>query len=89
MQSDMPLSLFKNAHVWVIGQRYTIKVKPNAKKNAVEIGDPITLYTTAPAKDNKANEAVIKLLRSECGIRTRLVLGDRSRQKVIEVLAIL
>lgn len=71
--------------------RIFVRAKPGSKKTGVEKIDE-THYTVAvkePAKENKANFAVLETLSSHFGIplsRIRLVSGRASKEKVIEIL---
>ena len=67
-----------------------VKVKPNSKVNQVvrQADDSFLIKTTAPAKENKANEAVIKLLARELGEAKsliRIIKGFKRRDKIIEI----
>ena len=55
--------------------RIIVKVKPKSKINEVsrQIDGSFLVKTTAPAKENKANEAVIELLAQELGIAKSLL----------------
>lgn len=70
---------------------YDIKVIPGAKKNLwKEDGGMIKVYVTAPAVDNKANQAVIKFTAEHFGVRVSEVTikkGFKNRQKTISVTA--
>lgn len=66
-------------------------VQPRAKVNKVEtIGEySFKVKTTAPAQENKANLAVIKLLAKHLKIRKSqifLVAGEKSKEKIFQVL---
>lgn len=68
----------------------TLHIQPGASKNgpAGRHGDALKLRISAPAADNKANEALIDYLRSALGLpRTavRIAHGAHSRHKVVEV----
>jgi len=74
--------------------RFTVRVVPSSKRDEVAgrygSDDPPVLLVRvrAPAVDGKANEALLRLLASEVGIRPgklRLVSGSRSRTKVVEI----
>jgi len=80
----MPETPFQNIEP---GDMVPVKVKPGAKRNEVTMaGDTIVVTTTARAVDNKANEAVVTLLKKQFKIRVEIVKGFRSRNKVIRVL---
>jgi len=66
-----------------------IKVTPNAKENKVIKKDGfLRIYTTAPAKEGKANQAVIEILSKHLNIaksRIFIVKGLKSKDKIITV----
>ena len=73
------------------GMKISVKVKTNAKENAVEAVDS-THYsvriTAAPAQ-GKANDMLIKLLAAHFDIprsRIKIVSGFSSHAKMIEIL---
>ncbi|MDP3142516.1 MAG: DUF167 domain-containing protein [Candidatus Omnitrophota bacterium] len=67
-----------------------IRVIPKAKQNQVKDENSIfKIRTIAPAVDNKANAAVIKMLADFFGVRKAQVVikkGEASRQKLIEII---
>ncbi|MTD59084.1 DUF167 domain-containing protein [Amycolatopsis pithecellobii] len=70
--------------------RFTIRVKPGAKRDFVggEHAGALIVSVRAPAIDGRANEAVRKVLAKELGVRGRnlvVVQGERGRDKVIEL----
>lgn len=69
--------------------RITVKVKPNASRESVEIKDNIYIVTLkAPPVEGRANEALIELL-SEYFKKARskidIVSGHKSKIKVVEI----
>jgi hypothetical protein len=64
-----------------------VKVKTRSKKNRVEEKEgEITIFTKAPARDNKANFAVINLLSDYFNIPKRNISikhGLKSKRKTI------
>ncbi len=66
-----------------------VKVIPNAKKNkVVESEGLFKVYVNAPAVDGKANKALIAVLSEYFNIRKgsiKIVRGEKSREKVVEV----
>ena len=71
--------------VWV---RVNVKVIPNAKRDEVVDGDVLKVYVRAPAVGGRANRAVIEVLAEFFNVRkgcVRIVLGERSREKVVDV----
>lgn len=66
--------------------RREIKVVPNAGSDEVSEKDGLLLVKVkAPAKDNKANIAVIKLLSKHFGKDVRIVSGLRSKKKIVDI----
>ena len=68
-----------------------VHVKPRSKKPGVERLQPEEwiVRVSQPALEGRANEAVLAAVADELGIsksRVRLVRGERSRQKLLEVL---
>jgi uncharacterized protein (TIGR00251 family) len=67
-----------------------VKVKPNSKTEELgREGDSFILKVKEPAREGKANQAVIKLLAEHFSIpksRVRIISGFKSRNKVIEVI---
>jgi uncharacterized protein (TIGR00251 family) len=67
-----------------------IRVKPNSR--TVELnreGDSFVAKVKEPPKEDKANQAVIKLLAEHFGVpqsQVRILSGFRSRSKVVEVV---
>ena len=70
--------------------RYTVRVKPGAKRAAVSIaGEQITVETPKRAHDNEANQAVIDLLAKHFRIakgNITILKGQKSKEKIIEIL---
>lgn len=68
--------------------RVSVKVIPNAKRDEVVDGDVLKVHVRAPAVDGKANKAVIKVLAEFFNVRKsciRIVFGERSREKAVDV----
>jgi uncharacterized protein (TIGR00251 family) len=69
-----------------------VKVIPNSKtEEVVNEGDRFLVRVKEPAKEGKANRAVIKLLAEQFGVSQRqlvILSGFRSRNKVIEISGI-
>lgn len=70
--------------------KYTIKVKTNAKKGAVEqaADGSLRVFVKAPPQEGRANEAVIEALASHFKVpksRVAIVGGFKSKQKIIEI----
>ena len=69
--------------------RIRIHVHPHARTEKVEYDEQAKFWrvsVTAPAEDNKANIAVIKLFKKMLKKPVRIVSGLTSREKVLEVL---
>jgi len=66
-----------------------IKVFPNTKENKIiEKNGVFRIYTTAPAKEGKANNAIIKLLSKHLKIpksQLKIIKGHKSKDKTIVV----
>ena len=66
-----------------------VKVMPNSKvEEVLEEGDGFLVRVKEPAKEGKANRAVIKLLADYFGVPQRQVVissGFASRNKVIDI----
>jgi uncharacterized protein len=78
----------------VTALRFAIRVKPNARRTAVggrwdgPGGPALVVAVAAPAVDGKANAAVTAALAATFGVRrarVRIVSGERSREKIVEV----
>jgi len=68
----------------------SVRVIPRAKSNRIqELGaDNFKIHITAPAEDNKANQALIELLAGHFKVRRNQVLivrGEKSRNKTVEI----
>ncbi len=70
--------------------KYTLKVKTNAKENAVEEGPggELRVRVKAPPQEGRANEAVIEVLAKHFDVpksRVAIVGGFKSKTKVVRV----
>lgn len=71
--------------------KISVRIKPNSKSESVEKrpeGD-FLVRVKAPAKEGKANEALIKILSKEFSVpksRIAIISGLGSKNKIIEVL---
>jgi len=71
--------------------RFTIRVKPGAKRDAVggRWGeDALIVAVAAPAVEGKANDAVRRALAKAFGVRRQdvvIVAGERGRDKIVEL----
>lgn len=70
----------------------TVRVVPNAKRDAVDgwfvEGEVVKVRIAAPARDDRANEALVRFLAKQAGVPrgdVRIVGGARSRTKRIAV----
>lgn len=65
------------------------KVKPNSKtEEVIQEGDGFVIKVKEPAREGKANQAVIKLLARHFGVpqsQIRIASGLGTRSKVIEI----
>lgn len=71
--------------------RFLVKVKPNASVNKVikTSDNQFEVFTTAPAKEGRANKAVIDLLAEYLKIapsRIELIKGQKNKEKIFEIL---
>jgi len=67
------------------GAKIGIYVTPNAKKDQIQVHDGVVkVWVCAPAKKDKANQAVIKLLKPHIG-RCKIIKGLNRRKKTILV----
>jgi uncharacterized protein (TIGR00251 family) len=77
------------AYGWRLKVKIRVKVTPNSKVNEViREGDMFLVRVQEPAKEGKANRAVIKLLADYFGVPQRQIdisSGFSSRNKVIDV----
>ena len=66
-----------------------VKVKPNSKTQEVsQEGNSFAVKVKEPAREGRANQAVIELLAEHLGVRKskiRILSGFGSRNKVVEV----
>lgn len=70
-----------------------VRVQPKASSNAVveEQGNRLRIRLTAPPVDGEANEALRRFIAKQLGIAkgmVRLIRGERSRDKTVEVRGI-
>lgn len=70
----------------------TLHIQPGAKKTEVAglHGDALKIRLAAPPVDGKANSALIAFVAERLGVpksAVRLVSGDTSRHKILEVSA--
>lgn len=69
-----------------------VKVTPGAKKTFwKDQCGIIKIYLTAPALENRANEALVDFLAGHYGVRKsaiKIVKGLKSRHKIVNILGI-
>ena len=70
--------------------KYTIKVKTNAKENAVREGpgEDLRVLVKAPPHEGRANEAVIAALAAHFKVpksRVAIVGGFKSKTKIVRI----
>lgn len=70
--------------------KYTIRVKTNAKQNAVEEGPggELRVLVKAPPQEGRANEAVIETLAEHFSVsksRVAIVGGFKSKIKIVTI----
>jgi uncharacterized protein (TIGR00251 family) len=69
--------------------RIVVTVVPQARRTHVEsLGSGLRVAVTAPPREGRANAAVIAALAEHFRIsrsRVRIVGGERSRKKVVEI----
>ena len=73
--------------------RIAVRVRPAARRDEVAGVEEGTLiiFVSAPAHDGRANRATCRLLAKRLGVapsRLRILRGQRSRDKLIEVVGI-
>jgi len=71
--------------------KISVKVKPNSKKEEVKklTDNEFILSVKEPAKEGKANQAVIKLLSEYFGVpksNISIIKGECSKNKIIQIL---
>ena len=66
-----------------------IIVKSNSKKEEIEYDDEKNIYIVyvkSPAKENKANMDVIKLISKFSGKPVKIIKGLKNKIKIIDIL---
>ena len=71
----------------------TVRVQPRSSRNEVSglSGGVLRIRLTAPAVENRANEALVRFLAEALDVpraRVEIVAGDRGRNKIVRVLGI-
>lgn len=67
------------------GARIAVRATPGARRNAIEPGEPLRVFVTAPPADGAANDAIRRLLAKALGVapsRLTLLRGAGSRDKL-------
>jgi uncharacterized protein len=72
---------------------FVVRVQPRASRDEIvgERQDALKIRLTAPPVDDRANEALRKLLASRLNVplaAVRIAAGERSRTKRIEILGV-
>jgi len=63
-----------------------IKVIPNSKEEKIIEGNPLKVYVKEPAKKNKANKAVLKLLKEKFKANEiKIISGMKRSKKIVEL----
>lgn len=66
-----------------------VRVQPRASRNAIEkSAEGLKVWVSAPPTDGQANRAVEELVAKAMGLaksRVRVIRGETSREKVLEV----
>ena len=75
------------------GVRFSVKVQPKARRNAIvgELGDTLKVALTAPPVDGRANEACIEFFAVTLRVArsaVSIVSGQTGRNKVIRVTGV-
>jgi len=72
--------------------KISVMVKPRSKQEKVEKADDVYIaYVKEPPIENRANEAVIKLLADYFNIaksRVSVLHGAKSKRKVVEIVGL-
>ena len=71
--------------------KISVKAIPNARKDEVKLAgekveDGLLVKVHAPPEKNKANERVIEILKDYFKADVRLISGEKSRKKIVEIL---
>jgi len=68
--------------------KQNIKVQPNSKKQVIQTdidGKIQKVFLKKPAKDNKANNELEKLLSKHFKTKVKIIKGHTSKTKTIEI----
>ena len=63
-----------------------IKVIPNSKSSEVIEGELLTVRVKEAPEKGKANKSVIKLLEKHFKKGVKIISGEKSRRKIIEIV---
>jgi hypothetical protein len=71
--------------------RILVKVKPNSKHEKIEKinNQEFVLWVRQPAKEGRANQAVIEFLSEYFGVakrRIEIIRGHKNKNKIIDIL---
>lgn len=70
------------------GATFALRATPGARRNALEDGEPLRAWVTAPPEDGRATEAIRQMLAKALGVapsRLTLIRGATSRDKVYQL----
>ena len=62
-----------------------LKVIPNSKKAEVIKGEPLIVKVKETPVKGRANKAVIKLLSKCFGKSVRIISGEKSKKKIVQI----
>ena len=63
-----------------------VSVTPNSKKFSISVKDGLVkIYLRNSAERNKANLELVKELSKRIGASVKLISGERSRKKILEI----
>ncbi|MBR9683052.1 YggU family protein [Candidatus Woesearchaeota archaeon] len=64
-----------------------VRVVPNSSKSElIEVEGKLKLYLKAVPEKGKANREVIKFFKKKFNLKVKIKSGEKSRQKVLQVL---
>ena len=68
--------------------RLNIKIQPNSGRQEIQTninGQIQKVFLKKPAKDNKANEELVKFLKKHFAKEVKIISGFTSKRKLIEI----
>ena len=69
------------------GRVLTIKVKPKSREDEIHFDtDPLLIEVRAPAHNNLANKAIVRLFKEALRLRVEIIRGHTSPIKQIKIL---